>query len=241
MLVGKMHRELCVAFDFLYEELSPFMVVGLSAAYFVGRGQPVVPYVLVAGWPFVGAVLAVRAVREARRRGWLRWICEVANYYIGKAWIRALLGLRYMRDSWLGRVLALFAVANIGLLAPWVYYNVDPLRWMRASVQLIVDVAQYITDPPALLVAFDVWKDSVPLLGPMLRYGAFYTANMVQMSKNGDHGVLLAVPIMSFLLGGAAVVAYLLWNFGNVYRWLDGGHWQQWRRRMTAASRGSQF
>ena len=214
-----MTDQLAVAFDFLYNEVAPIMIVGLSVLYFVAKEVFFAPYVLVAGWMLVCLIIGVRVVREAMRRGWLRWLWRMAKHYLTTAWIKAILGLRYIRDNLAGRVMGLFAIVNLSLFGSWIYYNVDLLRWVRSTVQLVRDCIEYIRNPPELLKAFNIWKNSIPVFGRMLNYGTVYVDYVIDGCKHGSHSVLLVIPLVSLVLAASAVAAYAIWHWYSIAVW----------------------
>lgn len=199
--------------DYLYDVISPWIFVGILVTYFIPDDPRFVPYVLVAGCVALGTILWARLIRVCWIRGWIRTALRWLEYYLSKAWIRALLGLRYVRDTWPGRALGILAVINNVLFVPWIYHNVDLLRWIRSTVQLVHDCVEYVRNPPALLKAFNIWKDSVPILGYVLRYGKEYVNEILKACRSGSVWVLFMIPLASLTLAAGAVIAYAIWNW----------------------------
>jgi hypothetical protein len=209
-------------FDFLYNEVSPFLIVGLSTLYFVASEIPVVPYILVAGWLATCFIFTVRVFRVCWKRGWIKAAVKWLKYYLSKAWIQSILGLRYVLNNLPGRVLGLFAVINLFLFIPWIKHNIKIFKLVRATIQLIRDCVEYIRNPPELLRAFDIWKDSIPIFGRMLNFGQYYVDYVLEECGTGSHKVLIIIPIVTIILGGCAVFAYAVWNWRMAVNWGAG-------------------
>ena len=202
--------------DYFYDVISPWIFVGILVTYFLPDNPRFVPYVLVAGCLTLGTILVARLIRVCWIRGWIRLALRWLEYYLSKAWIRALLGLRYVRDTWTGRALGILAVINNVLFLPWIYHNVDVLHWIRSTMQLLHDCVEYVRDPPTLLVAFDTWKDTVPVFGYVLRYGKNYVNEILKACRQGSIWVLFIIPLGSLVLAAGAVMAYAICNWRAV-------------------------
>jgi hypothetical protein len=209
------------AVNYAYSEASPILVVSLSVLYFVAKQWAATPYVLVSGWLVFIAIITAKALLEAYRNGWLRATYRWLEFYLTKAWIKALLGLRYIRDTMIGRTAGLFAVVNLALFGPWVWYNVDLLKWVKSTVELVRTCVKYIADPPALLSAFEVWKGSIPLFGRTLDAGTNYVQRAIRDCKDGSLLVLVKVILVTVCLGVVAILAYALWNWRIVEEWFE--------------------
>lgn len=199
--------------DYLYDVISPWIFVGIMVTYFIPDDPRPVPYVLVMGCLALGTILWARLIRVCWIRGWIRVALRWLEYYLSKAWIRTLLGLRYVRDTWPGRALGILAVTNNVLFVPWIYHNVDLLRWIRSTIQLLHDCVEYVRNPPALLKAFNIWKDSVPVFGHVLRFGKNYVNEILKACRSGSIWVLFMIPLASLTLAAGAVIAYAIWNW----------------------------
>lgn len=226
------------AIDYLYNVVSPWIFVGILVTYFIPDDPSFVPYLLVLGCSALGYIFSLRLLRICWMRGWIRIAFQWLKYYLSKAWIKALLGLRYVRDTWTGRVLGILAVINNVLFVPWVYHNVDLLRWIRSTVQLVRDCIEFMKDPPELLRAFDTWKDSVPVLGYVLQYGKEYVNGVLADCRVGSIWALVKIPVISLTLGLGAVIAYAIWNWRLVLG-LGAGAWvRYWNAPMGRGGGG---
>jgi hypothetical protein len=206
--------------DLAHSSVSPPLFVASSIIYFFGSSKmsstlhlkTVTPYLVVWGKLSVIAMLLSKAVSEGVRRGWIRIALEWIRFYFKLTWIKIILGLRYLVDSWLGMSLGLFAVSDLCLLLIWAHYNIDPLKWVRSTLDLIRSFFFYIRDPPALMEAFNTWKDSIVILGRVLRFGVWWIDRVFDKSRNGSLFVILEILAMTFILASLAVLAYALCN-----------------------------
>lgn len=206
--------------DRCHSRFSPPLFVASSIIYFFGSSKmsstfisTISPYLVVCGMETVVSMLLSKALSEAFRRGWIRVAFEWAKFYFRLTWIKIILGLRYLTDSWFGFSLGLFAVSDALLVLIWIRYNLDPLKWVRSTFQLLLSFFRYIRDPPALMEAFNVWKDSVVILGRVLRFGVWWVNRVFDQSKAGSLLVLLEIIAMTLLLGILAVLSYALCNW----------------------------
>jgi hypothetical protein len=206
------------AFAFVYTEVSPFVVVGLCLLYFVARKLWFAPHVLIFGWLLIGIMLLARVVQQLVQKGWVRWVADLGRHILSKTWIAILLGVERLRNNWFGRVLGILAVANLSLLTVWMYYNVDLLAWIRSTVILIKECIGAFSDPVQMLISFETWKDTVPLLGRFLKRGTVYVDEMWTECELGNLIVLVSVPMVSAAIMSCAVLVYSVWNMDRLWK-----------------------
>jgi hypothetical protein len=209
------------AFHFVYSEVSPLVTVGLCLLYFVGKHVFFSAYVLIFGWLMIGMMLLCRGILYMVRRGWISWVYNLLTRVLGKAWIAVLFGIEKLRDNWFGRVLALMAVCNLMLYIAWVYYNIDMLAFMRSTYYLICDCITSLFDPISLLTSFEIWKNSVPVLGITLNKGSEYVEYVLKACLAGNKEVLILIPITSLGIGLQALFFYGIANIDKL--------WKNWR------------
>ncbi len=210
--------ELEQKFYFVYSEVSPFVTVALSLLYFVGKHVVFAPYVLIFGWLLIGIMLICRAILYMINRGWISWVQKMITRLLDKAWIAMLFGIEKLRNNWFGRVLALMAICNLMLYIPWIYYNIDMFAFIRATYHLICGCIESLFDPVLLLNAFEIWKNSVPILGTCLNTGREYVNDVIKGSLAGNKDILFLIPITSVGIGCLALFFYGLANIDKLWK-----------------------
>lgn len=150
--------------------------------------------------------------------GLFKWIWRrvIRAYTTGRFYFIG--GIEILNQYKVGRYLWTLAVLNLFWLPYWMWYNVDVFKILKSMAQICVDLANYFTDPKAIVKSFyDLLAYlHVAVLVAYLKH--WYIEVIKKLTWEGSVTVLwyvLGATFFLFLLGGIA--PFLRHHFGTFY------------------------
>ena len=173
--------------------------------------------------------LTYTAVIYLKNRTWITFIWECLKSALSGSWAAALLGVEYLKKRWLGQV-CLFStcVHGTGFLCYWVYQHLGTLKDVcEATFTLLIDFIKHLTDPVAIMKAFNAWIKSV-FLARYFEVERVYVQGMLRLIREDPAGSLVMIVGMSVVLAGVTLIIYWAYH-------------APWRRFMTSFGFSEEF
>jgi hypothetical protein len=201
-------------FKYYCDEVTPIIFVFLCLVYFFGKKFPFAPHIIVIGTLILIMTFFLNIYRHFYAYGWFFSIRECIRIFIGRSWVKILLMYDNIKGSWVGKTCTIFAVTNLFVFIPhWAWFNFPLISIAKNGFELATSFCFALSNPPAILKAFDAWVITMPWLARFLFFSDIYIQQTLNGNEKGNFFTIVWILLVSFGLCIVALVFYFACTF----------------------------